>query len=274
MYSEKLNFLLLLQEQSRHAREVEVIKKEKEEETFADMRRSIQMMTHTSIILAGGLKRQPPTDGSDAPEDGVIIEEENSGSDTNNNGTPEQKQKNTHHSNNNYSNNNNKKGFKERIQNKLAFTFQRPPPPYPAETSSLEQDNRFSGNSSMVTTPDRDMGVKGGNDFDAPVHERTPLNGNVSMGRALPEINIDSPPPLISSRGGSFDSRPPSIIGRFDNNYPLPPPTTTPSSSGGVITSSCGGGGCGGGNKITKANKGEAVWFIENHEQQNKESSI
>lgn len=252
-----------------------MIKKEKEEETFADMRRSIQMMTHTSIILAGGLKRQPPSDGSDAPEDGVIIEEEN-GSDSNNNqATPEHQQKNTYHSNSNYRNNN-KKGFKERIQNKLAFTFQRQ---YQAETSpsvttEQQQDNPFSENSSMVTTPDRDMGIMGGNNFDIPAHERTPLNGNVSMGRALPEINIDSPPPLISSRGGSFDSRPPSMIGRFDN-FPLPPPITTSSSSassGGVIMSSSGG--CGVGNKITKANKGEAVWFIENHEQQNKESSI
>ena len=229
------------------------------------MRRSIQMMTHTSIILAGGLKRQPPSEGG--LEDGVI-EEENNDTNNNNNTTSPPEQRNLlnhHHSNHQNSNNNSskkQKGFKERIQNKLAFTF-HPSHPCSEAAATTERDNHFSANSSMMTTPEHGLGVSSDADImNAHImDELARHNGNTSMGRALPEINIDSPPP--SSKGGTFESRPTSVIGLFEN----PPPYNASSSSGVTV-------GVGGGNKIMKANKGEAVWFIENHEQQSKESSI
>lgn len=286
------------------------------------MRRSIQMMTHTSIILAGGLKRQSPSaeEGAEEEEEEEVGAIETNGSDTNNNNNSslDEEWNTPSHHHNNSNKRQHQKSFKERIQNKLAFTFQHPysmtanqsddrdaitysgvaesnadvtDEDYDDVTrmqlggvSDIEMRRRFSSNansnSSLTTTADhhvihRDvidhrMGV--GSDEESinahppPAYQqlndsssKTRLlnNGNVTMnmgGRALPEINIDSPP--VSSKDVIYGSRPSSgggYVGYFDN----PPSATTTV-----------------GNKIMKANKGEAVWFIENHEQNNKESSI
>ncbi|XP_066936084.1 shaker-related potassium channel tsha2-like isoform X2 [Clytia hemisphaerica] len=214
------------QERSRHARETEVIRKEKEEETFADMRRSIQMMTHTSIILAGGVKRHCPN--------GTEQQQNNTPNNDNNN--------NDRKSNLIYPHSPNKrKTFKERIQDKLAFTFQRP-------YSDIEQYS-----DGCVTTPDDEyrhslVGVVD----DSGDMNRLKSNGNVSM-RTLPDINIDSPPSSTHPSEytpGTLESRPSSALGYSE----------------GFST----------GNRITKANKGEAIWFGAGgqNEGPNKESSI
>ena len=203
---------------------MEVIRKEKEEETFADMRRSIQMMTHTSIILAGGIKRQCPN-GSDQQQDNTP------NNDSNNN-----------KSNQNYPHSPNKrKTFKEKIQDKLAFTFQRP-------YSDIEQYS-----DGCMTTPEDEYrhSLVGAAD-DSGDMDRPRLNGNVSM-RTLPDINIDSPPSSTHPSDytpETLESRPSSALGYSE----------------GFST----------GNRITKANRGEAVWFGAGgqNEGTNKESTI
>jgi len=194
---------------------MEVIKKEKEEETFGDMRRSIQMMTHTSIILAGGIQRKCTEEAPPSPAN-----DQNNNKDKLLQNSPIFPKRKT---------------FRERIQNKLAFTIQRP---YAGIGDQVQ---------SFLDAPNVDCD----NDFEClNTTTNTQTNGLLPM-RNLPDINIESPTPTAVQlvECGSLESRPSSAMGFLIKGFNMAD------------------------NSTVTAEKGERVWFIETNDS-GKESKL
>ena len=147
------------------------------------MRRSIQMMTHTSIILAGGIQRNCAEEVQPIPATTASDQNNNNGKLLQN--SPMFPRRMT---------------FRERIQNKLAFTIQRP------YNDIGDQVHSF------LATPNGDCH----DDFDCINATSTngQSNGSLSL-RNLPDINIESPTPTAVQlvECGGLESRPSSAMG-------------------------------------------------------------